>query len=70
MNQTYINKIKLKKKKDLLKENIEHESNYRIDITTGYSLIRAKNLIKYINNDNSYLFITIYSPENNIDIML
>ena len=73
VNQSYINEIKLKKKIDLLKSNIEHESNYRTDITSGYSLIRAKNLIKYINNDNNYLFIIIYSPENidinNIDVM-
>ena len=73
VNQSYINKIKLMENIDLLREKIKCESNYRIDITTGYSFIRAKNLTNYINNNNNYLFIRIYSPEkiniNNIDIM-
>ena len=74
VNFTYINKKKLNPNEEILKDNLKSESNYRIDLTTGYTLIKAKDLIDNINNGYNYLYLIISPPKNfhnnNIKIML
>ena len=76
VNQSYINQIKIDPdKEELLNENLKYQSNYRVDLTAGYSLIEAKNLYEYINKNSTYLYIKIIPPSNfinnnNINIML
>ena len=68
VNQNYINYKKLNLDYSLIKEliyNLSYESNYRIDILSGYSLLKAKNILENLDNDiNYYLYILIFPPEN------
>ena len=79
VNISYINKRKLNPNEKPSYNNLDCFSNYREDITSGYSLIEAETLIKNNNykiNDYNYLYIVISPFENfdknnkNINIML
>ena len=43
---------------------LNYDSNYRIDISSGYSLLNTKNILENLDNDrNHYLYILIYPPK-------
>ena len=74
VDASYINKRKLTQNNiDYLSNNINSKSNYRIDLTSGFSLVETKNIKKEFNLDQeNFLYIVISPPEkfNNNNIRL
>ena len=67
VDSSYINKRKLTQNyEENLSEKINSISDYRIDLSSGFSLVEAKKIYQKINNSEqeNYLYIVISPPEN------
>ena len=69
VDSSFINKRKLTQNNhEYLSDNINSISDYRIDITSGFSLIEAKNIIQKITNlEQEFFLYILISPQENFN---